>query len=89
MSAQIDATGSAFESFLGWNYFTGAIVGFFIVLGYIFYGGFIAVAWSDLFQGLVMLFGLILLPVVAYFSISSEVSVTEELVRLDPSLLNI
>ena len=36
VSAQIDATGSAFESFLGWNYFIGAIVGFFIVLTYIF-----------------------------------------------------
>ena len=27
VSAQIDATGTAFESFLGWNYYTGAIVG--------------------------------------------------------------
>ena len=62
VSAQIDATGTAFESFLGWNYFTGAIVGFFIVLAYIFFGGFVAVAWSDVFQGLIMLFGLVLLP---------------------------
>jgi sodium/proline symporter len=89
VSAQIDATGSAFESFLGWNYFIGAIVGFLIVLAYIFSGGFVAVAWSDLFQGLVMLLGLVLLPIVAYFSISSEVSLSQELVKLDPSFLNI
>jgi len=89
VSAQIDATGSAFESFLGWNYFTGAIVGFIIVLTYIFSGGFVAVAWSDLFQGLIMLFGLLALPVVAYFSISSNVSVSEDLLKLDPSFLNI
>lgn len=89
VSAQIDATGSAFESFLGWNYFTGAIVGFVIVLTYIFSGGFVAVAWSDLFQGLIMLFGLILLPVVAYFSISSDISISAELTKLDPSFLNI
>lgn len=89
VSAQIDATGSAFESFLGWNYFTGAIVGFFIVLTYIFSGGFVAVAWSDLFQGLIMLIGLVALPIVAYFSISSDVSISEELVKLDPSFLNI
>ena len=89
VSAQIDATGTAFESFLGWNYFTGAIIGFLIVLTYIFSGGFVAVAWSDLFQGLIMLIGLVLLPIVAYFSISSEVSISQELTKLDPSFLNI
>ncbi len=89
VSAQIDATGSAFESFLGWNYFIGAIIGFFIVLTYIFTGGFVAVAWSDLFQGLIMLFGLLFLPIVAYFSISSDISISEELLKLDPSFLNI
>jgi sodium/proline symporter len=89
VSAQIDATGTAFESFLGWNYFAGAILGFFIVLAYIFSGGFVAVAWSDLFQGLIMLIGLVLLPIVAFFSIDSSVSITQELLKLDPSFLNI
>jgi len=50
VSAQIDATGSAFEAFLNWNYYTGALVGFAIVVLYIFFGGFVAVAWSDLFH---------------------------------------
>ncbi|MBL4593119.1 MAG: sodium/proline symporter [Flavobacteriales bacterium] len=89
VSAQIDATGSAFESFLGWNYFAGAILGFFIVLTYIFTGGFVAVVWSDLFQGVVMLLGLVLLPIVAYYAIEPSISVTQELVALDPSFLNI
>jgi sodium/proline symporter len=89
VSAQIDATGTAFESFLGWNYFTGAILGFFIVLAYIFSGGFVAVAWSDLFQGLIMLIGLVLLPIVAFFTIDSGVAVSQELLKLDPSFLNI
>lgn len=89
VSAQIDATGSAFESFLGWDYFTGAIVGFIIVLTYIFSGGFVAVAWSDLFQGLIMLIGLVALPIVAYYSISPDVSVTQELIKLNPSFLDI
>jgi len=88
VSAQIDATGSAFESFLGWNYYTGAIVGFLIVLTYIFSGGFVAVAWSDMFQGFVMLICLIMLPVVAYLSIDSS-SIGEELTLLDPSFLNV
>ncbi len=89
VSAQIDATGSAFESFLGWNYFTGAILGFFIVLTYIFTGGFVAVVWSDLFQGIVMLLGLMLLPIVAYFAIEPTVTISQDLVALAPSFLNI
>ncbi len=31
VSAQIDATGKAFDSFLGWNYYAGALLGFAIV----------------------------------------------------------
>jgi sodium/proline symporter len=89
VSAQIDATGSAFESFLGWNYFTGAILGFVIVLTYIFTGGFVAVVWSDLFQGVVMLLGLVLLPIVAYYAIEPSIPLAQEFVALDPSFLNI
>ena len=66
VSAQIDATGKAFASFLDWNYYTGALVGFAIVVVYTFTGGFLAVAWSDLFQGLLMLAGLVVLPVAAF-----------------------
>lgn len=88
VSAQIDATGSAFEAFLGWNYYTGALVGFFIVLAYIFSGGFVAVAWSDLFQGLLMLTGLVLLPIVAWALISGE-PLFEGIRNIDPGLMNI
>ncbi|MEM9834798.1 MAG: sodium/proline symporter [Bacteroidota bacterium] len=74
VSAQIDATGTAFESFLGWNYYTGAIVGFIIVVLYMSFGGFIAVAWSDVFQGGIMLLGLVALPLVMLTQIPSDVA---------------
>lgn len=89
VSAQIDATGSAFESFLGWNYYTGAIVGFLIVLAYIFAGGFVAVAWSDLFQGSIMLLGLVLLPIVAYNAMGEGTSLLEGLHSIDPDLTSV
>lgn len=65
VSAQIDATGKAFDSFLGWDYRLGALLGFAIVVAYTLSGGFVAVAWSDLFQGLLMLLGLCALPLAA------------------------
>lgn len=89
VSAQIDATGSAFEYFLDWNYFVGAIVGFAVVLAYIFFGGFVAVAWSDLFQGLIMLVCLVLLPVVGYFYIAGGGGGGESLAQHDPALTSI
>ena len=89
VSAQIDATGSAFEAFLNWNYFTGAVIGFGIVVVYIFFGGFIAVVWSDVFQGLLMFLGLVMLPLIAWFLIEKGESFTARLVAIDPGLLNV
>ena len=88
VSAQIDITGKTFESFLGLNYYTGIALGFGIVVLYIFSGGFLAVAWSDFFQGSLMFVGLLLLPVVAFFSISGNESIISGLNEIDPGLLN-
>ena len=89
VSAQIDATGSAFEAFLGMNYFKGALIGFGIVVLYIFFGGFVAVAWSDLFQGMLMFFGLVILPLVGIFFLNSDISLFEGLHQIDPGLVNV
>ena len=88
VSAQIDATGSAFEAFMGWNYFTGALVGFGIVTVYILFGGFIAVAWSDVFQGLLMFMGLVLLPLIGCFFLIDGKPLWSTLGNIDPALLN-
>lgn len=89
VSSQIDATGIAFESMLNINYYTGALIGFFIVLIYIFIGGFVAAVWSDLFQGLLMFFGLVLLPIVVWFSMDHGQSVIAGLQAIDPALTDI
>lgn len=88
VSAQIDATGSAFESFLGWNYFTGAIFGFAVVMAYIIGGGFLAVVWSDIFQGLMMVIGLVLLPIVGLVMAGGWNEVASGLRAQDPGLLS-
>ena len=89
VSAQIDAIGSAFESFLKMNYYTGALIGFVIVLLYVSYGGFIAVVWSDLFQGAMMFFGLVLLPVYVYSRLDDGVDIMASLNTIDAGLTNI
>lgn len=89
VGSQIDATGIAFESRLDVSYRMGAIIGFLIVLVYIFIGGFVAVVWSDLFQGLLMFVGLVILPIVAWFSMNSGEGVVASLHAIDPSLTHI
>lgn len=89
VSAQIDATGKAFESdqFLGWNYYTGVFVGFGVVLVYILAGGFLAVAWSDVFQGTLMVVGLVVLPIVGMSWAGGWTEVTSGLAAIDPHLM--
>lgn len=71
------------------NYFVGALVGFCILLLYIFIGGFVAAVWSDLFQGLLMFFGLILLPIVVWFSMDHGQTIVAGLHSIDPALTSI
>jgi sodium/proline symporter len=89
VSSQIDVTGKAFESMMGMDYYWGAIVGFLIVLSYIFIGGFVAAVWSDLFQGVLMFLGLVLLPIVVWFSMDGGSGMIASLNQIDPSLTNL
>ena len=89
VSSQIDATGIAFESFLDIDYTLGALIGFGIVMVYIFIGGFVAVVWSDLFQGLMMFAGLVLLPIVVWFSMDHGTGIIDGLRSIDPALVDV
>ena len=89
VSAQIDAIGTAFEGFLGWNYYVGAIVGFAVVLVYIVSGGFVAVVWSDVFQASLMVLGLVALPVFGLIAIGGLEPAVEQIRAQDPGLMSL
>ncbi len=88
VSAQVDATGKAFESFLGVNYFAGALIGFAVVLVYSVAGGFLAAVWSDVFQGALMFLGLVVLPIVGLVAIGGPGAMFASLEAIDPALLS-
>lgn len=89
VASQMDVTGKAFESMLDIDYRIGALVGFGIVLVYIFIGGFVAAVWSDMFQGILMFLGLVLLPIVVWFSMDHGTAITEGLNAIDPTLTQV
>ena len=65
VAAQLTAAGKAFESTFGLDFSTAVLVGSAIVIVYTLLGGFTAVVWTDLIQGLLMALALVLLPLVA------------------------
>lgn len=66
LSAGLIGMGLLFESVFGMNYYLGLSIATLVVVIYTFFGGFITVAWTDLFQALFLMFMIILVPFVAY-----------------------
>ncbi|PHQ80369.1 MAG: sodium:proline symporter [Phycisphaera sp.] len=87
--AQVFATGTAFHAFLNMNHFLGATLGFVVVMLYITKGGFTAVVWSDVFQGSLMVIGLVVMPIVAILHIGGYADFVGIIEKIDPHLLSL
>ena len=62
-SSGLVAGGKLFETVFGLEYHWAVIVGTLAVVSYTLFGGFLAVSWTDVVQGLLMLAALMLVPV--------------------------
>jgi len=88
VTAQMVASGKAFQSFLGMEYATGVIVGSIFIIGYTFVGGYKAVSYTDVVQGVLMLLGLIAVPAAAIAYAGGWGEVQSNLSLQDPSLVD-
>ena len=88
VAAQMVATGKAFDGFTDLDYTAGVLVGAAIIILYTLVGGYKAVAWTDLVQGVLMLAGLIVLPLAAVHAAGGWDAVADNLARQDPGLLS-
>jgi len=88
VAAQMVATGKAFDGFTELNYAWGVAVGSTIIILYTLVGGFKAVAWTDLIQGVLMLLGLIILPAVSISAGGGWEAISSKLMAQDPGLLS-
>ena len=88
VTAQMVASGKALSSFIDMDYTTAVIVGAVIIIAYTFVGGYKAVAYTDVVQGVLMLAGLIIVPAVAISTAGGWQSVTDNLAAQDPALLS-
>lgn len=88
VAAQMIATGKAVSSFTDMNFETGVYVGAAIIIGYTFVGGYKAVSYTDVLQGVLMLLGLIIVPAAAIYAAGGWSSVVSSLTATNPAFLD-
>jgi sodium/proline symporter len=89
VTAQMAASGKALGSFLGMDYPAAVLLGAAIIVAYTFIGGYKAVAYTDVLQGVLMLAGLLVVPLVAVSAAGGWQGVTNTLAAEDPALLSL
>jgi sodium/proline symporter len=89
VAAQMVASGKALSQFIGLSYPAAVMLGAVVIIAYTLVGGYKAVAWTDLVQGVLMWLGLIAVPVVAIAFAGGWGAVVDSLARQDPALLDI
>ncbi|MDR9828239.1 sodium/proline symporter PutP [Vibrio sp. FNV 38] len=86
-SSGLVAGGKLFETVFGLDYTTAVIIGTVCVVSYTLFGGFLAVSWTDLVQGLLMAAALLIVPIAALDGGLGKLS--HELSTINPELLTL
>ena len=74
VSAQFHASGKVLHSLFNMNPIYGISIGAAIIIVYTLMGGFFAVAWTDLLQGILMIGTLVILPVAGFIELQNSQS---------------
>lgn len=80
--------GKLFEAVFGLNYYIAVVVGAVIVIFYTLFGGFLAVSWTDVFQGLLMSAALLIVPIAVLNGAEGDISFAERINTINPALLD-
>lgn len=86
-SSGLVAGGKLFETVFGLDYRVAVFIGAACVVSYTLFGGFLAVSWTDLVQGLLMSAALMIVPIAAMQGGFTQL--TFDLNALDPNLLSL
>jgi sodium/proline symporter len=90
IAAQFSGAGKVFHDTFGLTPFWGMVVGAGIVTLYTVLGGFITVVATDVFQAVLMIFTLIVMPIVLLFILASNnISLAEKLTDAGPQMTSL
>ena len=86
-SSGLVAGGKLFETVFGLDYQIAVVLGTLCIVSYTMFGGFLAVSWTDLVQGLMMAAALMIVPIVAMEGGFGQLET--DLHNLNPELLSL
>ncbi|MGB2862967.1 MAG: sodium/proline symporter PutP, partial [Sedimentisphaerales bacterium] len=88
-SSGLVATGLLFESTFGVKYHVAVVIGGFVIIAYTFLGGFMAVCWTDLLQGALMVLAIVAVPILTYQRAGGIEAISEAMAlkNISPGLL--
>ena len=78
-----------FESVFGLPYPSALLIGVVVIIAYTALGGFMAVSWTDFFQGIIMFFAIITVPVLTLHATGGLEASTATLRQIDTGFLNV
>ncbi|WHH61761.1 sodium/proline symporter PutP [Petroclostridium sp. X23] len=88
-AAQFAAGAKLFNTVFGVPYLMGLAIGALVIISYTFMGGFMAVCWTDFFQGMLMFFAILIVPIAAVFALGGTGVTLDKIAAVDPAFLNI
>lgn len=88
-SSGLVAGATLFEQSFALDYTTALWIGATVIISYTFLGGFMAVCWTDFFQGLLMFLALVLVPVMVINADGGWSQTLAKVGNVEPTYLNI
>jgi len=82
------AVGKAVNGILSFSYSQGVVLGGVVILVYTLMGGFRAVSYTDFIQGLIMVFALVLMPIIALIAVGGYLPLIHKLSAINPDWLH-
>lgn len=87
-SSGLVAGGKLFNTVFEIPYQQSLLIGVLVIISYTFLGGFMAVCWTDFFQGMLMVCAIVFVPLAALKGIGGYESTVSLIESIDPQLLN-
>ncbi|WP_100398255.1 sodium/proline symporter PutP [Bacillus sp. FJAT-44742] len=78
-----------FEASFGLTYESALWIGVAVIISYTFLGGFLAVSWTDFFQGILMFLALLIVPVVSIYEMGGWRESVQAVGEVDPAYLDV
>ncbi|MDO4911857.1 MAG: sodium/proline symporter PutP [Corynebacterium sp.] len=88
VSSGMVAGGTFFESSFGMDYHLGMVLVSAVVVLYTLVGGFLAVSWTDVVQGLMMCTALVLVPIVGIIHVGGPAEMISTIESVDPGIFS-